>query len=81
MRNPEYSIYGAAKVDNEGGLDAGEDRFNEVGRHMSVAPVFLTLVLRHAHSKCVQSSRQLIVSAYLIRLFWYILPMVAQVCA
>ncbi len=30
MRNPEYSIYGAAKVDNEGGLDAGEDRFNEV---------------------------------------------------
>ena len=30
MRNPEYSIYGAAKVDNEGGLDAGEDRFNQV---------------------------------------------------
>ena len=34
MRNPEYSIYGAAKVDNEGNLDAGEDRFNQV-RSMS----------------------------------------------
>ena len=30
LRNPEYSIYGAAKVDNEGNLDAGEDRFNQV---------------------------------------------------
>ena len=30
MRNPEYCVYGAAKVDNEGNLDSGEDRFNQV---------------------------------------------------
>jgi hypothetical protein len=30
LRNPEYAVYGAAKVRKEAGLDAGEDAFNEV---------------------------------------------------
>ncbi len=30
LRNPEYAVYGAAKVRKEAGLDAGEEAFNEV---------------------------------------------------
>ena len=56
MRNPEYSIYGAAKVDNEGGLDAGEDRFNQVRalEHcLGVSPL-----VSHGHCRCVQAVSQ-----------------------
>ena len=59
MRNPEYSIYGAAKVDNEGNLDAGEDRFNEVrslSRIMSVVILVYVLVSYNAHCTCVHEA-------------------------
>ena len=48
MRNPEYCIYGAAKVDNEGSLDSGEDRFNQV---REAAAMLYPVVGRQPHNR------------------------------
>ena len=70
LRNPDYCIYGLSSLKKERGLDAGEDRFNEISMQERGKFKEETLVnfggrtKRKPGSGCVSAAAQLCTTAH-----------------